>query len=109
MIQVTNKKQALSEIMKTAWQFFKQTGLEFSECLKKAWANYKLQKAMLIGIVKFYFQKVDGTTREAWGTLQDVEDKIKGDNRAKNSTIQVYFDTEKQEFRCFKKLNLVTI
>lgn len=101
-----NKRQNLSEIMKTAWQFFKQTGLEFSECLKKAWANFKLKMNLLKGIVKFYFQKVDGSIREAWGTLKDVEDKIKGDNRAKNNTIQVYFDTEKQEFRCFKKFNL---
>lgn len=100
-------KQRLSEIMKLAWQFCKQTGMCFSECLKKAWANFKLVLKMQTSIVKFYFQKVDGSIREAWGTLQNVEDKIKGDNRAKNKTIQVYFDTEKEAFRCFKKLNLV--
>ena len=64
-----------SEIFKTAWQFVKQTGLTFSECLKKAWANYKLKIKMQSGIVKFYFQKVDGTIREAWGTLQDLGDR----------------------------------
>jgi len=97
----------LREIMKTAWQFTKQTGINFAECLRKAWKVFKLKVQMLNGIVKFYYTKVDGSIREAWGTLQNVEDKIKGDNRAKNPTVQVYFDTEVNDFRCFKKLNLV--
>lgn len=97
----------LSKIMKTSWQFYRQTGISFSECLRKAWANFKLVFKMQSGIVKFYFQKIDGSVREAWGTLQDIANKIKGDSRTKNNTIQVYFDTEKQEFRCFKKFNLV--
>lgn len=101
------KKQNLSQIMSLAWQFYRQTGVNFSECLKKAWANFKLQKQLKKGIVKFYFQKVDGTIREAWGTLLDVDSKIKGTQRAKNDTLQVYFDTEKQSFRSFKKFNLV--
>ena len=103
----TTRKSNLSEIMKNAWRFFKQTGTSFSECLKKAWKNFKLKLELQAGIVRFYFQKVDGSIREAWGTLKGVEDKVKGDRRAKNQTIQVYFDTEKQEFRCFKKFNLI--
>lgn len=103
-------KSYLSEIMTTAWQFVKQTGLSISECLHRAWLNYKLKQAMLTGIIKFYFQKVDGSTREAWGTLSDNHrETAQNDRRAKNKTIQVYFDTEKQEFRCFKKLNLLSI
>ena len=43
-----------------AWQFARQTGLSFSECLKKAWANIKLKAKMSTQIVRFYFQKVDG-------------------------------------------------
>ena len=39
-------------------------------CLKKAWANIKLKAKMSSQIVRFYFQKVDGSTREAWGTLR---------------------------------------
>ena len=102
------KANQLSKIMELAWQFAKQTGCEFSECLKKAWANYKLVSKMKAGIVRFYFQKVDGTTREAWGTLKNVETKIQAnDKRTKNNTVQVYFDTEVNEFRCFKKLNLI--
>ncbi|HHT22959.1 MAG TPA: DUF2693 domain-containing protein [Bacteroidales bacterium] len=97
----------LSNIMKMAWNFFRISGQSFSDCLKRAWANFKLVKRMQVGIVKFYFQKVDGSIREAYGTLKGVEDKIKGtDNRTKNENVQVYFDTEKQSFRSFKKLNL---
>ena len=66
---------------------------------------------MAAGVVRFYFQKVDGTTREAWGTLKSSlipQPQRNGSDRKKNDTVQTYFDTEKQEWRCFKKLNLVT-
>lgn len=98
-----------TELFKTAWQFAKQTGLSFSECLKKAWANIKLKSAMKKGIVKFYFQKVDGSIRECWGTLKaELMPETKGTERKANPTVQTYFDTEKQEYRCFKKFNLIT-
>ena len=102
-------KEFLSQVMKLAWQFVKKNGLTMSEALKKAWANAKLKMAMQTKIVKFYFQKVDGTIREAYGTLcERLIPAIAGtDNRKKNDTIQTYFDTEKQEWRCFKKLNAV--
>ena len=61
------------------------------------------------GIVKFYFQKVDGTIREAWGTLKAelLPESTAESNRKQNDTVQAYYDTEVGEFRCFKKLNLV--
>ncbi len=96
-----------AEVFKTAWQFFRQTGVAFAECLKKAWANYKLTQKMRKGIVKFYFQKVDGTIREAWGTLKSELLPPTESTRRPNPTVLVYFDTEKQEYRCFKKFNLV--
>ena len=104
-------KQFLSEVMTLAWQFVKKNGYTLSEALKKAWANFKLMIEMQKHIVKFYFQKVDGSIREAYGTLAaNLIPAITGnDKRAKNDTVQTYFDTEKQEFRCFKKANLVTI
>jgi len=80
-----------------------------SEALKRAWANFKLVLRMYKGIVKFYYQKVDGSLREAYGTLNSrIIPAIAGtDNRKKNDTTQTYFDTEKSEWRCFKKLNLI--
>ncbi|AQW96649.1 SH3 beta-barrel fold-containing protein [Elizabethkingia bruuniana] len=98
-----------TELFKTAWQFARQTGLSFSECLKKAWANFKLKIKMQTEIVRFYFQKVDGTIRECWGTLKaELLPETKSTGRKDNPTVQTYFDTEKQEFRCFKKFNLIT-
>lgn len=103
------KKSDLRAIMQMAWQFVKRNGFTMAEALKAAWLNFKLKMAMMAKIVKFYFQKVDGTIREAYGTLRnDLMPEISGnDSRKKNDTVQVYFDTERQGFRCFKRANLV--
>lgn len=105
------KTTDLRNIMKMAWQFVKRNGMTLAEGLKKAWQVFKLKAAMAKGIVRFYFRKVDGTIREAYGTLKaELMPEVKGeDNRRKNDTVQVYFDTEKQEFRCFKLANIVTL
>lgn len=105
------KRNVLHDIMTLAWQFVKRNGFTMSEALKAAWANIKLKAAMKNRIVKFYFQKVDGSIREAYGTLKDnLIPAIAGtDNRKRNDTVQVFYDTEKQEWRCFKKANLISI
>ena len=96
--------------MLMAWTFVKRNGFSMSEAMKCAWANMKLKAAMKNRIVKFYFQKVDGSIREAYGTLKEnLIPATSGDNRKKNDTVQVYFDTERQEYRCFKKANLLNI
>ena len=106
----TTRNIILSEIMNLAWQFVKRNGYTMSEALATAWRNYKLRKAMVARIVKFYFQKVDGSMREAYGTLKESIIPPVGDsNRRKNDTIQTYFDTERQEWRCFKRANLIRI
>ena len=94
-----------------AWQLVKRNGFTMSEALKVAWANMKLKAAMKQRIVKFYFQKVDGSIREAYGTLKEsLLPPIKGtDSRKKSDTLQVYFDTEKQAYRSFKVANLIKI
>lgn len=105
------KRNVLHDIMTLAWQFVKRNGFTMSEALKAALANIKLKAAMKNRIVKFYFQKVDGSVREAYGTLKDnLIPAIAGtDNRKRNDTVQVFYDTEKQEWRCFKKANLISI
>lgn len=103
-------KEFLHEVMSLAWQFVRRNGFTMSEAMRVAWANMKLKAAMKNRIVKFYFKKVDGSIREAYGTLKEsMMPATSGDNRKKNDTIQVYYDTERQEYRCFKKANLVTI
>jgi hypothetical protein len=103
------KRKDLSTIMTEAHRFIKIAGILLSEALRRAWANFKLVVRMRTGIVKFYFQKIDGSIREAYGTLSSrFIPAIAGtDSRKKNETTQTYFDTEKQEWRCYKKLNLV--
>ena len=105
------KRETLKDIMQTAWQFVKRNGMTLSDALKTAWRNFKLRIAMKSRIVKFYFQKVDGTIREAFGTLAErlIPATSGEDNRRKNDTVQTYFDSEKQAWRCFKKANLINI
>lgn len=103
-------KADLQTIMNLAWGFVRRNGYTLSDALKAAWANFKLKAKMQAGIVRFYFRKVDGTIREAWGTLaSNLVPETKGTDRKPNPTTQVYFDTEKQEWRCFKVANLIAI
>lgn len=107
----TERKSTLSRVMNLAWQFIRRNGYTMSEALKIAWANIKLKAAMKQRIVKFYFQKVDGSLREAYGTLCEslMPATSAESNRRKNDTVQTYFDTERQEWRCFKKANLIKL
>lgn len=104
-------KNQMRDVMTMAWQFVKRNGYSMSEALKTAWRNITLKKELSKRIVKFYFQKVNGDIREAFGTL--ASDKIPAiagtDNRKRNDTVQVYFDTVKGEWRCFKIANLIKI
>lgn len=104
-------RSQISEVMRLAWQMVKRNGYSMSEALKTAWMNIKLKAAMKERIVKFYFQKVDGSIREAYGTLKDsmLPDSKGTDSRKKSDTVQTYFDTERGEFRCYKVANLVKI
>lgn len=107
----TQRRNQLREIMRLAWQFVKRNGYTMAGALKCAWVNVKLKAAMKDRIVKFYFQKVDSSIREAYGTLNEkLMPAVTGtDKRARNDTVQVYFDTERQEYRCFKRANLLRI
>lgn len=106
----TTFKQQMHDIMNMAWQLVRQCGFTMSDALKQSWMNYKLRSAMMQRIVKFYFQKIDGTIREAYGTLRnDMLPDTHDSGRKPNPTVQVYWDTVKGEYRCFKKANLLRI
>lgn len=103
----SERKSTLANIMRLAWQFVKRNGFTMAEALKVAWLNAKVTKAMRTGIVQFFFMKVDGTIRQAFGTLDPHRlPETQGSGRRPADTVQVYFDTEKQEYRSFKKSNL---
>ena len=105
----TTFKSQMKEVMQMAWSFVRKNGYSMSEALKCAWANLKLKAALKVKIVEFYFKKTDGTLRQAFGTLMsDRVPETKG-TKKKADNCQVYFDTEKEEWRCFKKCNLVKI
>lgn len=93
-------KNMMREVMNLAWQFVRKNGMSLSNALRIAWCNIKLKMALKKKIVKFYFVKVDGTLKE------NLVPKTKGIRR-NVVTCQTYFDTEKSEWRCFKKANLV--
>lgn len=102
-----DRKSTLRQIMQTAWMFVKRNGYTMAEALKVAWLNAKVTKAMRTGIVQFFFMKVDGTLRQAFGTLDPHRlPETQGSGRRPADTVQVYYDTEKQEYRSFKKCNL---
>lgn len=97
--------------MNLAWRFIKKNGMNLSDALRKAWVNIKLKSAMMTRIVKFYFIKVSGEMREAYGSLaEDIVPALEGDsNRKLNKTCQIYYDCAKEGWRCFKKANLLCI
>jgi hypothetical protein len=104
------KREHLQKIMRQAWQMVKRNGFTMAEALRIAWLNFKLRAKMANGIVKFYFEKIDGTLREAYGTLKsELLPESKSAERKHNPMVQVYYDTEKREFRCFKVANLARI
>lgn len=100
------------KVMKYAHQLHAITGKSWKYCMLKAWELYRLAKKMSQGIVKFAYEKKDGSIRYAEGTLQHLPSgaMLNGKRMTKPSfKTFAYFDMEKAEFRCFKIENLVTV
>lgn len=96
------------EVMLLAWQFRRENNYDMSEALEVAWMNANLVRMMRNSVVEFEFYKSDGSRRVAHGTLKrDICPQTKGCDRARSDSVQVYFDTEKNEWRCFRKCNLI--
>lgn len=77
----------------------------FADALKKAWVIIKLRASMKKKIVSFKFKKVDGSIREAKGTL-NIEYQRKTD-KVPNYSVMNYFDVEVNGWRSFKVENLI--
>lgn len=78
-----------SRLFKTAWSISSKYA-SFSDALKAAWKVIKLATKMKQGVVNFAFKKVDGSLREAVGTLKNIP-AVKGD-RKPNLALFTYFD-----------------
>lgn len=107
----TEFKNQMRQVMNDAWRMFRITSESFSECLKRAWLLLKLKLQMKKRTVQFFYQKVSGEIRQAFGTLRDevIADNVKGTGRKPNDNLFTYYDCEKNEFRSFKKFNLIRI
>lgn len=58
---------------------------------------------------KILFSENRRSLREAYGTTNPETIPATTGTRKPADTVQTYFDTEKQEYRCFKKANLIRI
>ena len=98
----------MSKISTDAKRINQITGRPMSECEQQAAQIAECVKQMKSRIVEFYFIKKDGTTRQAFGTLQDevIIPLIKDtSNREPRPDVVTYFDTVAQQFRSFRKEN----
>lgn len=96
------------DLMLLAWQLVKDSKYTLSEALQVAWLNKEITDNMRIGIVEFKFRKVDGSVRLARGTLRaDMLPPTQGTGKQPHKSVQVYYDTDAREWRCFKKGSLI--
>ena len=95
-----------TRVFKQAHEIRKATNKAWAVCLVKAWAAYRLVKRMQTEVVKFAFEKKDGSLRYATGTL--TEGEVKGTGTPQFKSV-CYFDTDAQGFRSFLVANLLTV
>lgn len=96
--------------MSQAWYLVKKFGFKMADAMKQAWKIAKCKHQMKKSIVHFRFIKADGTTRDAWGTIQQsMLPPTKGTGRKPYPHLVTYFDTIKQEYRCFNIANFIGI
>ena len=95
-----------STVFKRAHQIVKNTGVKFSEALKKSWSIYRLLKTMGRKPTVFTYKKLNGEIREARGTIQHVTSKTE---RKTNYAVVTYFDLNKNGVRCFRAENLLNV
>ena len=94
--------------MRRAWQIARTTGKAFAVALSKSWQLYRLTKQMRAGIVRFAYEKTDGTLRKAIGTLKDTAALVKGTGHLDDGCTVRYFDIEASGWRSFKVENFIT-
>lgn len=103
------KKQDLSNIMRRAWHIARATGKAFAVALSKSWQLYRLTKQMRDGVVRFAYEKADGSLRRAVGTLKDTAALVKGTGRPDTGQTVKYYDMAADGWRSFKVENFITI
>lgn len=105
-------KKQLNQVMVQAWQLMRVYNFSKSEALSRSWQLLRLNKALIEGSVKFYYQKKNGQVRFACGTLNSELIPQTGNastGKQVNNDVMVYYDQTVQSFRSFKKTNLIKI
>ena len=95
-------------VKKDAQRIHEVTGRPMAECEEQAKQIAECVREMCDRVVEFFYLKKDGTTRQAFSTLQQevVIAHVTADSmREPNPDLVTYFDTEAQAFRSFKKVN----
>ena len=99
-------------VMNYAHHIFESTSVNWSAALKKAWTLYRLARLMRNGVVKFYYEKVDGSARVAYGTLKDLPAGVtsrRSATKAPSFGTMRYWDTKKRAFRSFRVENFIAM
>ena len=107
-----NKTSFRTRVMSYAHHIFVTTNTSWASALKKAWTLYRLAKMMRKGVVKFFYEKVDGSARVAYGTLVDLPAGVTSRRSATKKPsfgTMCYWDTKKQAFRSFRVENFIAI
>lgn len=103
------RKTELRNLMNLAWLFFRKGSGEFSDSLRKAWRNDRLENSMRKGEVCFTYMKTDGSVRTAVGTMEErfMSGYVCHSGKPRRDDVQVFYDVEKKKFKSFKKENLM--
>lgn len=107
-----NKTSFRARVMSYAHHIFVTTASDWATALKKAWQLYRLAKMMRSGVVKFFYEKVDGSARVAYGTLCNLPAGVTSRRSATknpNFGTMCYWDTKKNAFRSFRVENFIAI
>lgn len=94
-----------TRLFRIAWSIVGQFD-SFADALKMAWKIVKLQFELCLGVVCFKYRKVDGSIRQAKGTLDNVP-AVKGTDKAKNWGNICYYDIDANGWRSFRAENLI--
>ncbi len=106
------KRNDLSTIMHRAWAIARSTGKSFAVALSRAWQLYHLTRRLREGVVRFVYEKRDGTLRRAVGTLHDVASTIKGvmaASHTEDGRMVRYYDVEASGWRSFRVENFIGV
>lgn len=92
-------------------QFITRNGFTAERAEELANLNIELVERMREAVVKFYFEKKDGTVRLAYGTLKpDMLPEVQSNgDRKPNPNVQLFWDTEADHWKSFVKANLIKI